>query len=111
LTNIDFSQDVNPEAMLKPAAEFPDEKWIFTNCGIDKYVAVNACVMVRDPDAFGMYVTNDSAGYGAIEIVQNLMLDFEEFKDDWKKQWAVCEATALFFASDCVGPLLGYVYV
>jgi hypothetical protein len=109
LIDIDFLQKVNPDSQLKPAAEFPGEKWIFTNSGIDKYVAVNVCNNVRDPDNFEMYVSNDSAGYGGMEIVENLMLDFEEFKGDWKRQWAVCEAAALFFSSNSIGPLLGYV--
>jgi len=109
LTGIDFLQEANPASLLKPAAEYPDEKWIFTNAGIDKWIALIQYISVRDPDNFGMYVCNDSAGYGGIELVENLMLDFEEAKGDWKKQWAVCEAAALYFTSDYLGPLLGYV--
>lgn len=50
---------------------------------------------VRDPDNFGMYTFNDHLAYGALEVIQNLMLDYEE-ASNWQEQWWVCEALALF---------------
>jgi hypothetical protein len=58
---------------------------------------------VRDPDTLSMYTFNDHARYGVLEVVQNLILDFDEAltkaDDNWRPMWAVVEATALFFAS------------
>lgn len=48
-----------------------------------------------------MYVYNDYHGYGIVQVVQNTLLDFdqEKEKDNWKEQWAICEAIILFFQS------------
>ena len=37
-------------------------------------------------------------------------LDFVEAKDDWKRQWALCETAALFYMSDGTEDMLWYVY-
>jgi len=58
---------------------------------------VRSMVMFRDPDTFGMHTYNDYFGYGCLEMAQNLILDFDEAKGNWKEQWVVCETTALFF--------------
>lgn len=41
-----------------------------------------------------MYTLNDHAGYGVMEVVQNLLLDFEDAASNWKEQCAVSEALA-----------------
>ncbi|KAH2923232.1 hypothetical protein KXW15_004449 [Aspergillus fumigatus] len=46
-----------------------------------------------------------SYGYGALEVVQNLFIDYVEAMYDWKEQWAVCEASAMLYMSDALGPL------
>ena len=33
---------------------------------------------LRNPDLFDMYTFNDHAGYGVLEVVQSLLLDFAE---------------------------------
>ena len=43
-----------------------------------------------------MYTWNDHAGHGIIELVQNLLLDFDKAQESWKEQWAICEGTARF---------------
>lgn len=58
---------------------------------------------LRCPDLFDMYIYNDYHGYGIVQVIQNTLLDFdqekEKEKDNWKEQWAICEATILFFQS------------
>ncbi|KAH1464616.1 hypothetical protein KXX58_006506 [Aspergillus fumigatus] len=46
-----------------------------------------------------------SYGYGALEVVQNLFIDYVEAMYDWKEQWAVCEASAMLYMSDALDPL------
>ncbi|KAJ6180355.1 hypothetical protein N7519_010816 [Penicillium mononematosum] len=94
---------------LKPASEHPGEKWIFTTAGVAKWVALKRGTAVRDPDNFEMHVYNDFFGYAVMELVENLLLDFEEADGDWKMQWAICEATGLYFQMDAIMPLVGFV--
>ncbi|CAG8908551.1 unnamed protein product [Penicillium egyptiacum] len=91
---------------LEPASEHPGEKWIFTEAGVAKWIALNRSTDVRNPDNFGMYVYNDFFGYAVMELVENLV-DFDEAAGDWKMQWAICEATGLYFQTDAMMPLLG----
>ncbi|KAJ5400482.1 hypothetical protein N7465_010971 [Penicillium sp. CMV-2018d] len=94
---------------LKPASEHPGEKWIFTNAGVEKWFTLKEGTVVRDPDNFAMYIYNDFFGYAIMELVENLYLDFDEAAaaGDWKMQWAICEATALYFQMDAIMPLVG----
>ncbi|KAJ5532548.1 hypothetical protein N7494_009100 [Penicillium frequentans] len=89
---------------FKPAAEHPEHPWVITNAATWKLRTLNIMISMRDPDAFGMYTYNDHFGYGILEMLQNLILDFEEAKT-WKEQWAICEGTALFFARGNADPL------
>ncbi|KAJ9297984.1 hypothetical protein DTO271G3_4205 [Paecilomyces variotii] len=81
----------------KPSKDHPDHPYTFSVGGIQKYNTIATMCSLRDPDMFDMYIYNDFAGYGLLEMVGNLLLDFEEAKDDWKQQWYICEATTLFF--------------
>lgn len=63
---------------------------------------------MRDAENFGLQVYNDSYGYGIIELVENMLVDFEEVKADWKKQWAVCEGVAIYMQGDTIMPMIGY---
>ncbi|CDM26750.1 hypothetical protein DTO013E5_7047 [Penicillium roqueforti] len=92
---------------LEPASEHPREKWIFTNAGIAKWITLQQGTIARDPDNFGMYVYNDFLGYAVMELVENLLLDFDEAAGDWKMQWAICEATGLYFQTDAIMPMVG----
>lgn len=64
---------------------------------------------MRDPDIFGMYICNDFFGYAIMELVENLFVDFDEAAGDWKMQWAICEATVLYFQTDDIMPMVGFV--
>ncbi|KAL4905127.1 hypothetical protein BDW74DRAFT_153060 [Aspergillus multicolor] len=76
----------------KPAADYPEHPFTISEAGHNKFIDQIAHTNVREPDAFDMYVFNDFAGYGVWEVLQNLVLDFVEAKDNWKEQWAVCQA-------------------
>lgn len=89
----------------KPAAEHPDHVWSMTDAGYKKLGKALIQVLVRDPDFLGMYTYNDHLGYGVMEAVENLLLDFGEAKGKWKEQWSICEATAVLFLRSEVGPL------
>jgi hypothetical protein len=57
-----------------------------------------------------MYIFNDYEGYGILEVLQNLVLDFIEAKDNWKEQWAVCESIPLYWISNALMPFTMYVH-
>ncbi|KAJ5815648.1 hypothetical protein N7474_007425 [Penicillium riverlandense] len=89
----------------KSAAEYPDHPWIFTFAGQQKFLTSMIQLSLRNPDCFGMYVYNDSYGWGIMEVVENLLVDFEEAEGNWKEQWAMCEAIALFWLRGDPTPL------
>lgn len=49
------------------------------------------------PDGFRIYTFNDHGAFGAVEVVENLLVDFDEFKEGWRDRWAICEAMVLYF--------------
>lgn len=81
----------------KLVEEHPDHPYSFSRGGIQKFTTTSILCDLRNPDTFEMYIYNDFYGYGLMEVVGNLLLDFEEAKDDWKQQWYICEAMTLFF--------------
>ncbi|KAL2867209.1 uncharacterized protein BJX67DRAFT_107911 [Aspergillus lucknowensis] len=81
----------------KSAAENPDHPFTITTAGHEKFMHQLMHTDLRNPDFFGMFVFNDFAGYGILEVLQNLVLDFVEAEDNWKEQWAVCEAIPLYW--------------
>lgn len=46
-----------------------------------------------------------------MEVLQNLILDFVEAKDNWKEQWVVCEAMAFWLSDHSSDPLYQYVSI
>ncbi|TRX97418.1 hypothetical protein FHL15_001696 [Xylaria flabelliformis] len=75
----------------------PEHPWVISWAGFRKFSNQFIHQSLRDPDNFSMYTFNDHAGYGALEVLQNLFLDFEEAAkekrgDGWREQWAICEA-------------------
>jgi len=92
----------------KAAADHPDHPWKLTYAGKAKFFAQRTHAGLRDPDRFSMYTHNDHANYGVLELVENLINDFEEAGDNWKEQWAVCEALALFLKTDYAMPMTMY---
>ena len=93
----------------KPAADHPDHVWKLSSAGKRKFFVQYTHFALRCPDNFDMYTFNDHTGYGVLEMVQNLILDFEEASQNVKVQWAICEALAFFLQTWMADPLTGYV--
>lgn len=95
----------------KPAADHPGHERVITKAGDRIFIAQIIHTQLRCPDYFGMYTFNDHEAYGVLEVVQNLILDFVEAAGDWKKQWVLCEAMALFSLHDASLPMGMYVHL
>jgi hypothetical protein len=82
----------------KPASEIPSHPYTFTSAALAKYHMASDMAMLRNPDAFDMYTFNDHSAYGALEVVQNLIFDFNEANvaGDWQEAWTVVQALGLF---------------
>ncbi|KAL4960727.1 uncharacterized protein BDV14DRAFT_138685 [Aspergillus stella-maris] len=89
----------------KLAADNPEYPITVTAAGYQKFITQMIHTDVRCPDFFSMYVFNDFQGYGILEVLENLVLDFIEAKDNWKEQWAVCEAIPLYCLTGATTPL------
>lgn len=83
----------------KLSSEHPEHDWVLTFGGYQKFLTQYTMADVRDPDNFDMHTYNDHTAYGVLEVVQNLMLDYEEESSNWQEQWWVCEALVLFLLS------------
>ncbi|KAI0517226.1 hypothetical protein F5B22DRAFT_114280 [Xylaria bambusicola] len=82
---------------FKPLTANPDHPWVISDAGYSKFMNQFLHNFVRVPDLFSMYIFNDWAAYGSLEILENLYLDFEEAekkqRGGWREQWAICEGT------------------
>ncbi|KAI1132578.1 hypothetical protein F5Y10DRAFT_230878 [Nemania abortiva] len=82
---------------FKPLSSNPEHPWVISWAGMKKFDTQFAHMDLRIPDYFDMYTFNDHGAYGSMEVVQNLLLDFEEAakekRGEWREQWAVCECT------------------
>ncbi|CEN61151.1 hypothetical protein ASPCAL07815 [Aspergillus calidoustus] len=88
----------------KTAAEHPEHPYTVSVSGYRKFIDLIAHTNLRSPDAFDMYIFNDFERYGVLEVLQNLVLDFIEAKDNWKEQWAVCESIPVYWISNAIMP-------
>jgi len=82
----------------KSAASLPTHPYTMTRAGLARYRMAGNMMNLRNPDTFAMYTFNDHMAYGALEVVQNMLLDFDEaYKaQQWRESWAVVEGLALF---------------
>ncbi|KAI0972850.1 hypothetical protein F4678DRAFT_427145 [Xylaria arbuscula] len=82
---------------FKSYALNPEHPWAISWAGYRKFTNQFLHAFVRDPDNFSMHTWNDHAGSGTLEVLENLLLDYEdaakEQRGDWREQWAVCECT------------------
>ncbi|KAF6834027.1 hypothetical protein CPLU01_05160 [Colletotrichum plurivorum] len=78
----------------KLAADHPEAPYVITRAAYHKLMNQQVKSQVRNPDSFDMHTFNDHAAYGSLQVLQNLILDFEEAEGCWKEQWVVCEALA-----------------
>ncbi|KAE8145301.1 hypothetical protein BDV25DRAFT_133908 [Aspergillus avenaceus] len=79
----------------KPASEYPEYPWIITPAGYRKLSHQFLHVNPRTPDLFDMSIYNDFEGFGTVEVLQNLVLDFVEAKDNWKEHNACLPLTQI----------------
>ncbi|KAF6845041.1 hypothetical protein CMUS01_00430 [Colletotrichum musicola] len=78
----------------KLAADHPEAPYVITRAAYRKLMNQQVNSQVRNPDSFDIRTFNDHAAYGSLQVLQNLILDFEEAEGCWKEQWVVCEALA-----------------
>lgn len=83
----------------KPSSSLPSHPYTLTRAGMAKHGTAGDMMNLRNPDEFAMYTYNDHAAYGALEVVENLVQDFNDAftADDWREAWAVLEGLALFY--------------
>lgn len=95
----------------KPANDHPDHPWITTKAGKMKYLTQFEMMALRCPENFDMHIYSGFESLGAVEVFENLVIDFVESEDNWQEQWAICEALAFFLLqSDVVDSLMAYVF-
>jgi hypothetical protein len=100
----------------KAAADYPGYPWIMSVAGGRKVFAQSVMASLRDPRRFGMSDQSRPdhtrhSWYGVLETVQNLFLVFDLARREksWRPQWAICEATVLyFFLGGWVEPMYRY---
>lgn len=76
----------------------PEHPWVISWAGMKKFENQFLHMDLRVPDYFSMYTFNDHGAYGSLEVLQNLILDFEEAAKEWREQWAVCEGVVHWLA-------------
>ncbi|KAB8266355.1 hypothetical protein BDV32DRAFT_144075 [Aspergillus pseudonomiae] len=89
----------------KSPADHSGYPWVASRAGVRKFTNQRVHADIRCPDFFDMYVYNDFAGFGLVEVAQNLVFDFVEAEGDWKEQWAVCKAASLSIMGDMFMPI------
>lgn len=72
----------------------PEHPWVISWAGMRKFRNQFHHVFLRNPDYFSMYTFNDHAAQGSLQVLQNLLVDFDEAAADWREQWAICEGAA-----------------
>ncbi|KAK6516497.1 hypothetical protein TWF506_006404 [Arthrobotrys conoides] len=54
-----------------------------------------------------MHTHNNHAGFGVVETLENLILDFVEAKDSLDEKWVICEILGYFFRTNHASLLFG----
>lgn len=49
-----------------------------TRAGLARYRMAGDVMNLRSPNAFALYTFDDHMAYGVLEVVQNMLLDFDE---------------------------------
>lgn len=81
----------------KTPAEHPDHPWVLTVAGDQKLTDQFIHAGLRDPDRWSSYTWNDHRTMGLVQILQNLLLDYDEGRAErWQRQWIVVEAAIMF---------------
>lgn len=93
-----------------PQAERPDHVWTMSNAGHEKLQVTLVQLSLRDADSINMWTRNDQVGYGIMEVIENLVLDFDEAKDTREEQWVICEVAAVLFLRSGLMQLFMWVF-
>lgn len=82
----------------RTAASVPSHPYTFSRAGVARFHNAGDMANLRNPDTLNMHTYNDHAAYGVMEVVHNMLLDFDEAwaAGDAHKAWAVVEGMALF---------------
>ncbi|PQK16836.1 hypothetical protein BB8028_0007g00390 [Beauveria bassiana] len=80
--------------------------WIVSRAGYRKFLTQHLHSYLRNPDFFDMYTFNDHYGYGQLEMMQNLLLDFADADPLWREQWAIVEGAVLWLLDVESTPML-----
>ncbi|KAL9117753.1 MAG: hypothetical protein Q9187_005708 [Circinaria calcarea] len=86
------------------ADDHPGHTWVFTKAGKAAFAKWFEEQMKRDQDEHGLYIYNDFSGYGATEVMENQLVEFDkEFKKKTKSAitlWSQMEGISLFLNGD-----------
>ncbi|OHF02782.1 hypothetical protein CORC01_01883 [Colletotrichum orchidophilum] len=80
----------------KPAAEQPGVPYVITKAGFYKLVNQQIHCQVRAPDSFDMSAYNDHSAFGTLQVLLDLVFNYEEVKGNWREQCVICEAMCPF---------------
>jgi hypothetical protein len=84
---------------MKTLAEHPESRFSLSQAGAWRFNIMREQLPYRNPETFGMMMFSDYPVWGTIEVIENLILDFNE-ATDWREQWAVCEALIMFLRAE-----------
>ncbi|KAJ6004937.1 hypothetical protein N7540_012736 [Penicillium herquei] len=102
-TEVKRCQD--PCVCRKPASDNPNHPYVLSNAGFKKAAIVEFLMNVRNPWSFSLHTFNGHESYGVLELLENLVLDFDEEEGNWKNQWAICETIAYLFMRGALEPM------
>ncbi|KAI6777977.1 uncharacterized protein J7T54_008311 [Emericellopsis cladophorae] len=82
----------------KTATSLPSHPYTVTRAGLRRADMARNMAHFRNPDMFAMYTFNDHHAYGVMEVVENMLLDFDEARkaNEWREMWALVESMVLF---------------
>jgi hypothetical protein len=69
----DFDSANESGIILQPAKDHPEWKWVIMWEGFKNFIDYRRRSNYCDPDRFGMYIYNDFAGKGIMELLENLV--------------------------------------
>lgn len=80
-----------------PASSMPHHDATVSVAGLAKYHIAIDMLKLGHPEIATLHTFKCHHSYGALEVVQNLMLDFDEAlrAKDWHRTWAIIEAMGL----------------
>lgn len=82
----------------RDAVNYPDYSYTVTRAGLDRYDYGGDMFGLRDPDTLGVRTFDNHAADGAHQVVQNMMLDFDDAFTGrrWMEAWSIVEGLGLF---------------